>query len=372
MFVSLLLYGLLGMCMYYVFPIAVAGAIHRWDKNRILEPGITDLLGYALAPFLTTLILYYLFLLLPHHSDAFYVSSIVIFFLSIFLLHLPYAKSIMGRWLLAFTFHKPNPSQANDALSINYAGRNVSISISKSLLFVCMLLIVFSSLYIAKSPITGHDTLEYAILGKSMGLEKAIHYQSHPYNPSTGFYYVGLHGHSYNLIRTWEFLWGNLFGKPDSDRYFRMHSAYYYLLLFLLGWQLLSKMGNPSRFIWFLMTYLPIGFFAFITNPHVDAYRVCMISVTLLLLYLSIDTSNRFLFLLFCIFCGSQAFIHSLGVFLGGICFLAFLVFRRESLLMKIKNTLVFVLFFLLMGNIHYLIDVFWGTGWIFKEIKFY
>ncbi|MFN5209722.1 MAG: hypothetical protein ACK5CV_09055 [Bacteroidota bacterium] len=372
MFVSLVLYVLLGMCMYFVFPIAVAGAIQRWDKNSILEPGITDILGYVLAPFLTTLILYYLFLLFPHHSDAFYVSSIVFFFLGIFLLHLTYAKSIMGRWLLVFSIHKPNPSEANDTLSITYAGRNVSVSISKSLLFVALLLIVFSSMYVAKSPLTGHDTLEYAILGKSMGVDKVIHYQQHPYNPSTGFYYVGLHGHSYNLMRTWEFLWGNLFGKPDSDRYFRLLSAYYYLLMFLLGWKLLSQKGIRSLIIWFLLTYLPVGFFAFITNPHVDAYRVCLISISLLLLYHAIDTSNKFIFFLFCIYSGSQAFIHSLGVFIASICFLAFLIFHRESLLMKIKSTLIFVLLFLLMGNIHYLMDVFWGTGWIFKEIKFY
>jgi hypothetical protein len=358
--------------MYFVFPVALAGLIHRWDKNRILEPGITDILGYALAPFLTTLILYYLFLLLPHHSDAFYVSSIVFFFLSIFFLHLPYTKSITGRWLQAISIHKPNPSQTKDLLSVSYAGRNLNLSISKSLLIASVVQIVLSSLYIAQSPLTGHDTLEYAILGKSMGVEKAIYYQQHPYNPSTGFYYVGLHGHSYNLIRTWEFLWGNLFGKPDSDRYFRLLSAYYYLLMFLLGWKLLYQKGIRSLFIWFLLTYLPVGFFAFITNPHVDAYRVCLISISLLLLYHAIDTSNKFIFFLFCIYCGSQAFIHSLGVFIASICFLAFLIFQRESIFMKIKSTLVFVLLFLLMGNIHYLMDVFWGTGWIFKEIKFY
>ncbi|MEY4110911.1 MAG: hypothetical protein RLZZ46_1266, partial [Bacteroidota bacterium] len=51
---------------------------------------------------------------------------------------------------------------------------------------------------------------------------------------------------------------------------------------------------------------------------------------------------------------------------------LSFFLFIQHEMKKKILLTAIFGLVILLMGNIHYFLDTFFGTGWIFQTIKYY
>jgi hypothetical protein len=72
------------------------------------------------------------------------------------------------------------------------------------------------------------------------------------------------------------------------------------------------------------------------------------------------------------LFAGGQAYIHSLGVFIAVFISISFFVFYPSQIKEKVKFSLLLFLTILLSGGIHYIMDVFFGTGWIFQEIKYY
>jgi hypothetical protein len=76
--------------------------------------------------------------------------------------------------------------------------------------------------------------------------------------------------------------------------------------------------------------------------------------------------------LLFGAAAGMTAFVHSLGVFMVVFELALVFVFLKQPWLYRMRLLTYCVIMVLLLGGIHYLIDTFYGTGWIFQEIKYY
>jgi len=97
-----------------------------------------------------------------------------------------------------------------------------------------------------------------------------------------------------------------------------------------------------------------------------------MIFSSFVLLAISIQSKNLPLILLLGLFTGAQAYIHSLGVFIALFIGISFFAFFPSNWKQKLQYCFLLFLVILFAGGIHYVMDVFFGTGWIFQEIKYY
>lgn len=259
-----------------------------------------------------------------------------------------------------------------DAAKIMAFGKTISLRTDKFFLVLSTLFFLGTGITTTKSFVSGHDMLEYSIQGRYFGEHKTIVYEKYHFHPENDFYYVGLHGYSFPLLRTWEYFVGELLDKTDTDYFFRNLSLLYFFLLYIFGFTLLSGKPFFSKLLWFMLMCLPIGFSGMMVGPHIDSYRICMISISFFLLYRAVELKQNFTHALLFIFTGAQAFIHSLGVFIAALIVLSYFLFVQHEMKKKILLTAMFGLVLLLMGNIHYLLDTFIGTGWIFQTIKYY
>jgi hypothetical protein len=105
---------------------------------------------------------------------------------------------------------------------------------------------------------------------------------------------------------------------------------------------------------------------------HLDGCRILLFTAAAALYVALLQRPSPSRAGLFGGICGAQAFVHSVGAILGG-CMLVLLPFFlsgpwRERLALVLRSTLAM----LLMGGIHYVLDVFLGTGWIFKDILWF
>ena len=77
--------------------------------------------------------------------------------------------------------------------------------------------------------------------------------------------------------------------------------------------------------------------------------------------------------LLFSLIAGALSFLHSLGFITAGVLSIIILLANKLSIKGKIFAALQLLAFIILMGGIHYFLDIFIGTGWIFNSsLKFY
>jgi hypothetical protein len=372
-FSALLLYSLLIIVSCRVFPGAVLRVMQYFDRRNNLSDSQLLLLSLGITPFLISLIIYYLLVLLPHKPAYFYFSIISACFLIPGYLCRNHKRAGIKEIIKGFfkDLYKARPEQAG-IMKIQASEKTIYLRPDKLFVLCSLSLFVILGIRQTGSFISGHDMLEYSVQGRYFGEQKNIVYEQYHFNPENDFYYVGLHGYSFPLIRTWEYFFGEMLLKTDTDYLFRNISLYYYLLLFLFGFTLLSAKPFYIKLLWSVIMYLPLGFSNFMIGPHIDAYRIFMISVSLLLLYKAIECNHNFMFMLLFVFTGAQAFIHSLGVFIATIIMLSFFLFVNKKMKDKLLLTAVFGFILLLMGNIHYLLDTFIGTGWIFQSIKYY
>lgn len=259
-----------------------------------------------------------------------------------------------------------------DRAEIKVFNKLIFLRTDKLFVLLSLFFFVGTGISTTKSFVSGHDMLEYSIQGKYFAEHKNIVYEKFHFHPENDFYYVGLHGYSFPLLRTWEYLIGEIFTNTDCDYFFKNLSVFYYLLLYLFGFTLLSRKPFYSKILWFMLLCLPLGFSGFMIGPHIDSYRICMISLSFFTLYSAIESNNHFVHMLLFMFTGAQAFIHSLGVFIAALIVLGFFLYIEQQMKKKLLLTAIFGLVILLMGNIHYVLDTFMGTGWIFQTIKYY
>ncbi|UTW62646.1 hypothetical protein KFE98_00370 [bacterium SCSIO 12741] len=219
--------------------------------------------------------------------------------------------------------------------------------------------------YAYKKPVSEHDAFEYLALGKQLGRDRAITYSKYAYFENSGFFYVGRHAFAYPLNFTLESLSDSVVGPSDA-LYFRAYSSFYLLLLALLLYGILRLYFRDQSFWLTLFFILNYGLIFNALQFHLDSARIFFLLATVLVLIQWPVNPEKRHYITLGVFMGFQAYMHSIGAIFAGIELLALVVY------LTIQKTIVWpkmaqvAALALLFGGYHYVIDTFWGTGWIF------
>lgn len=329
------------------------------EKNNLRE---YLLYSFVAGPAVTSVLVYYLLLLLPNFSYIFYSGFILVFYFTLALLTRKNLIIIIQE--LRNYFHQ-----------LKLINKSATNNWDKYYPLVFYLAIAYYVLLGVKNiflkPITGHDMLEYAIQGKIFYHNVIIKYQQHLFDNFSNFYYVGLHGYGFPLLATWERIFDHYFGI-NSDFYFRSVTVYYGLLILLIVYYWLNKKDKFIALAGVIALYFCYGYLIAVSEFHIDTFRISLFTITLICFARAIKDINWFTVFCLGFFGGMQAFSHSIGAILIvielGLLFL-FIKTNFVDRILKIGFATLIVLFF---GGIHYVLDVFYGTGWIFQNIKFY
>jgi hypothetical protein len=334
---------------FLISSIAVMALLSKQSNASKINKLELWIYSFGLGPMCLTAILYFSFLLFPFYSQVLYLSiPIVIFALLIIFYFKNIPFSILGRLLL------------------NTNKQNLLIR-----LFFLLLFIVF--VFYAKTVLViGHDVLEYATLGKYIAEERLIEYRANYYFPETGFYYVGLHGFSFPLFITWEHLFNSIFGF-NSSIFLKAITFYYGFLLFILIYFILNQYAKKLAYLALFVLIANLGFVSIIFSYHLDTARIFMHTALFLMMYRLLQNWNFQTLLLFSLIAGALSFLHSLGFITAGVLSIVILLTNKLSIKGKISAALQLLVIIMLMGGIHYFLDIFIGTGWIFNSsLKFY
>lgn len=320
-------------------------ATAKWPDWALL------LLGIGLAPCLVTLVLYYSLWLFPGLPHGLAVFAVVVFFVLL--------GVAAGQGWLAWR-------------RLFLRCGNLRYDRSMWLFALCTLgFFVLAVVKLLTAPLTEHDILEYAVQGHVFLRDMAITYQPHHYDAATGFYYVGLHGFTFPLLFTWEGLvW------PDawtlSNPWVRVLTPFYAWLTVALGWGLMRRVGKWFA-VWFVLALGgAMGFFFLGTVYHLDAMRIFLFAGSVVLLIQAVRDPRPAIIGLLGVVCAAGAGVHSLSAILACMVCLVLMALMEGSMMRRLGAALCFGLAFLLAGGIHYPVDVFLGTGWIFKDIVWY
>lgn len=338
--------------IYFLNGTTLSILFYRYLKKS-LSFWIVYISSVGLSMYIITIILNYLLMVFHSFSDIFYLGIILLYFILLLLFAIRYYTDFKQKLFSYFE---------NKKIKIHY------------LLPVVLMFILFSigwNYYISLKKITEHDTLEYATQGKVFYKDKYIKYSKHRYDDESGFYYVGLHGFSFPLILTIEKMTNNFLNSEDL--LFRSVNSFYGILILCLTLIIISEYASwKYAIIVLIAVLLNYGFFETIMKYHIDNYRVFFVILSFYLLLKLQNDNTYFLWLFYSLILGAMANIHSLGFMISIIELSSLLIFLQEKWIDKIKKALFGFTLMMIFGGVHYLIDVFWGTGWIFKDIKFY
>jgi len=317
------------------------------------------IISVGITPYLFSLTLYYLLLLLPGMSDSFYLSMMLLMVLALVLFSCRFSFSVMKDFFVDRT-------------------KNISELFKKYkyLLFPGFFLVIFFilgwSYYIFSKELSEHDTLEYAVQGKMFYELKKISYRSVPYYPENGFYYVGLHGFSFPLLATLERITNGII--HSGDLFFRSINSFYGILILWMGFLELFSKTNRWYALVFVATLLSVySFFETIMKYHIDNFRVFFV-VTVLFYFVKL-VNNFPVFNrpgIMAVLLGAMANAHSLGFMLTFLLWIPLFFLLNESFRKRVAYIVFVIFLMMLFGGIHYPIDMMAGTGWIFQNVKFY
>jgi hypothetical protein len=375
---AFLVFVLLFVLTNGVFSLAVSLCLFRFDKEKVIAPFQKVIFSLALGPFLTSLLLYYLLWLIPGMTPISYIVVVTSFFIILGALNINSFPELYSVIRQRFNFiSKTNVEDKNkfllDLKFIKIYSSDYTLNYFNILTLAVVLYLVWQWLWrLIGIPIIGHDMLEYAIQARYFAHHRIIEYVQNRFHPENEFFYVGLHGFSFPLLGSWEVLFSELFGKTENDYYYKSITGYYGFLIFFTQFHWLKRINILLATAASVILFFTYGFFITITEYHIDSYRIFMIIASFITLAYAVKYHNNFTLVLIGIFAGAQAFIHSFGVFLSVFIVLSFFLFYKSTLQKRIVNAIIITLIIMLMGGIHYVMDVLFGTGWIFQEIKYY
>jgi hypothetical protein len=375
---AFLVFVLLSCITYVFFSVAIANLVFKIDTNNLIPASLKIVFSFGLAPFITTLLLHYLLWIFPFQSAIFYVGIIFTVFSLVFLYSINGFPKFLAFVKEKIIFVYNTNFKSKEIAIINNRFFRVYFNkqgINFENIFIIIIFLIacfYWLLQIIGTPIIGHDMLEYAIQAKHFAREKIVEYIPNRYHTENNFFYVGLHGFSFPLMGTWEYLFSEIFGEYNNDYFLRSVTGYYSFLVFFLQFVLLKRINLFLAVFSSLLLFCTYGFYLTVTAYHIDSYRIFMITSSMVLLAMSIKNNNVLLVVLLGLFAGGQGYIHSLGVFIAVFISISFFVFYPSQIKEKVKFSLLLFLTILLSGGIHYIMDVFFGTGWIFQEIKYY
>lgn len=361
-----------------LFSLAVSLMLFRFDKEKVIAPFQKFIFSLALGPFFTSLLLYYLLWLVPGLAPMTYILVITSFFVILGAIHIRYFPELFAVLKQRFNFINPT-KEANknrllfDLKFVKLYNSDYTLNYFNIITLCVVVYLAWQWLWrLIGVPIIGHDMLEYAVQAKYFARHRLIEYVENRFHPETEFFYVGLHGFSFPLLGTWETLFSELFGKTENDYYIKSVTGYYAFLIFFTQFFWLKRVNIWLAAVASIILFFTYGFFITITEYHIDSYRIFMIMASLIALAYAIKFQNYFTISMLGIFAGAQAFIHSFGVFVSVFIVLAYFLFIKNSIKKKFINSFIITAIIMLMGGIHYVMDVLFGTGWIFQNIKYY
>lgn len=340
------------------FSLAVLPGLLTLGRN--MNPSRVEIFLYSLGigPVLTSLLLYYLFLLLPHQPAFFYFCTVLFFYTCFFILGIKY-------------YRVPNKEEKagngwQRERKNSWKGIFCFYNLTIGLVFVFLITLCIFNVFLI--PLNGNDILEYANLGNILFAEKSLaSIFSFNYSGRNGFVNLSYHAPSFPLLQTWQNTINEFF-KIKYDFYFRSLSPYYGLLILMIQSYWFSKISRGVALLGLLSFLSSSYFFASLFYAHLDTYRIYFLVVMWIWMGYSIRTNSRFPIVMFGLFAGFAAFAHSIGVFIVAISYILLIVFTKDLWDKKIVNALLAMGLILICGGVYYLIDAFWGKGWIFGK----
>ncbi|REJ82333.1 MAG: hypothetical protein DWQ39_12110 [Bacteroidetes bacterium] len=342
---------------FLIAPLILASLLRKIDLQDKYSSAELFIYAGGGAPALIALFIYYLLFLIPGMSELFYPAAIILLLmLSSFFLR----KQIKKMFFELIEKLKEN---------LNFSSREGVMNI----LFAAGVLMVFAGgqYLVLHRPLVEHDILEYATQAKIFFRDRALEYLPLRYDELSGFFYVGLHGFLFIMLSVWEQFFNSCFGL-ESDYLFRSMTNVYGILILLTAYYWLRKIDTRLALISGAVLMLNSGIITTFLVYHVDMFRIFLLMSSVILMLKAINSGDRLSFLLLGIFSGLSANAHSIGVFAAfafvGIVFLL----MDGNFLKRVRAALFLSAIILLFGGLHYVVDIFNGTGWIFKDIKFY
>ena len=340
------------------FSLAFATILWRFNRSSDLAPAEIILYSAGTGPILASLVLYYSLLLVPHQANGVYLAIIVSFAL---------ALAVVGRRSISQMAQAFGQWWRRSWRSFNETPVTRKMGIVLFWLLLLSLLSGYLWMYgnhTLHTPLEGHDVLQYAVMGKIFYQEKAIEF--HGYRPyeKTGFYSRNSHAPSFSLLATWERLLNSVLGV-DQDLYFKSTGAFYGLCIVFVFLFHLARRSRLLALLGLLALFSGLGFFLTLVTFHLDSFRMFFLLVSWILLAKSVMKRSRYLVAAMAVFSGFAAFAHSLGAIVAGLNVLALLIFYEGDWKEKLRLGAMTAAIILACGGIHYVIDTFWGTGWI-------
>jgi len=311
-----------------------------------------ELLVYALgiSPALTTLVLYYAFLLLPYRTDMVYILVICLFYGIIL---------YWGMHSLPYIYHEIK----------NKYVQHVDLSLSIKY-FLGFLLIGSSFIYytitMLQYPLVGHDILNYGIVGKLLYEAKSLEPIWIVDYAQNGFFNKIKNSPSFSLILVWENIL-SAFNCITSDNYFKSIGAYYCFLIIIVQYLWISKKNKSVALFGVIALLVAPAFFISLIFPHIDTFRIFLYILSFIFLGYSIQNKDMFSLFMFGISSGLCAFAHRIGLVLVVInCITLFVFYQNNKKYRKMLFVLIMIVAF---GGSHYLFDLIWGRGaWIILQ----
>jgi len=350
-----------------IFSVIICVVLMRFNERSTHSNLELLLYSLGLGPVFTSLILYYLLLFLPHQSYLFYFMSIFICFMFLSFLGRKYFSALWDDIIKKIINTKNIFKKLNTSLQI----KNI---LFLSIIFI--LLSIFLYLYLTntlQTPLDGTDALRYGTLGKIIFKEKSLEYRWIRHYPKTGFYYGTSHAPSFSLLLTWEKIVDNFF-SAEKDLYYKSISAYYTLLILAVMFFWLSKKSKYLALLGVFALLSGFSFFQTLITQHLDSYRIFLLIISWIFLAYSIEKKDFLSFFLLGVFSGLAAFAHTIGAVLVVFNCLALFIFLKGNLTYKLTKTTFVSFLIIVFGWLHYILDIFWGYGWIFfnREITWW
>lgn len=352
-----------------VFALCLFSCLKRLNKTK--EHATAELLLFSLgaAPAFVSLLLYYAFLCLPPLANFFYFGFISAAFAILMWLGRKEIPTNFKFILISLfpIWHKIKSGKFVSSLfPENGADRNKKLSARLFILF-CLLIAIYlglSFISVLQMPAAGHDAVEYAAQGKALLKTRHIELRNQLLDPDTGVYQPSFHAPGFSLLITWEILMNNLFGFRE-DLYLRSIAFYYGLLILGLQFYWLNKKNKWLALLGLLGLLSTPFFHSALIHIHIDTYRIYFLITSWIYLARAVEKPNRLSLILLGIACGFSAYAHILGAVMSIFTIFTFLLFVKGYFIDKLKYACRVAVFALATGGIHYVIDLFWGNGWI-------
>lgn len=340
----MIIHILIFILTFFVFGYIITRLLSKFFSD-VLSQSERLILGLGIAPLLVSLILFFLFLIIPNKEGAVYVAGVFIVFLLILLFTIS-TKEKQVAYLPLISFKKLMKEQKDFLVFLV-----LSIAVMGYIFFQA---IAF--------PISSHDGTVYATMGRILSREKNLNNFPTKVPDQTGFYFSGgQHPPGLPLI----YAWGNFLSGTDSDYFQRTVSPMYALYLLILLWLVLKE--RAMNFKKKSTDYAPIiGVILLLITPafiwqafenSIDPLRMFFVFASFVILWKTIQEKSFKLLILLGSVSGLALYSHASSTLIFAILILLLMFFLPFHFWKKVSYTLIFACVVVVIGGGQYIIN---------------